>query len=166
MTDDLIVLSPLFSLQADLDAEIAAEHGIDYPSTHKRRLLALLVELGEFANETRCFKYWSNKSPSPKATILEEYVDGLHFLLSLGIPLGVCEYTHHFVVREKDLTSALLKVYADAVELEEHYDVEHYQKAFSDYLNIIPLFDFSSKEVVEAYLGKLATNHKRQQENY
>lgn len=166
MTGDAIELTPLFALQAELDQEIAAIHGVDYESTFSRRLLALLVELGEFANETRCFKYWSYKGPSPKQTILDEYADGLHFLLSLGIPLGVSTYKHYFHVVEKDLTAAILKVYASVTKLREEYTVENYAKAFADYLNIIPLFDYSSEEVLEAYVKKLSTNHKRQEDHY
>ena len=166
MTGDKIVITPLFALQAELDQEIAASHQVDYESTFSRRVLALLVELGEFANETRCFKYWSFKEPSPKDVILDEYADGLHFLLSLGIPLGVTEYTHYFRVEEKDLTKAIMKVYADVSDLHEHYDVDHYAKAFRDYLNIIPLFDYGEEEVLDAYVKKLGTNHKRQKEHY
>ena len=166
MTDDFIELTPLFALQAELDAEIAASHHVDYESTFSRRVLALLVELGEFANETRCFKYWSYKEPSPKETILDEYADGLHFLLSLGIPLGVSEYKHYFHVVEKDLSKAIVKVYEDVSALHEDYTVENYAKAFRDYLNIIPLFDYSSEEVIAAYVKKMGVNHKRQKDHY
>lgn len=166
MTDDKIILDDCFFLQARLDEEIASNHHVDYESTFSRRVLALLVELGEFANETRCFKYWSYKDPSAKEIILDEYADGLHFLLSLGVMMGVSQYTHHFVVREKDLTEAILKVYQDVVELKENFDPEHYAKAFADYLNIIPLFDYSSDEVLSAYKAKCKTNHVRQKTHY
>ena len=46
--------------------------------------MALLVER-ELANETRSFKFWSTKGPSANEIILEEYVDSIHFLLSLLI---------------------------------------------------------------------------------
>ena len=166
MTEDFIDLSPLFPLQAALDEEIALTHHIDYPSTFSRRLLSLLVELGEFANETRCFKYWSLKGPSPMERILDEYADGLHFLLSLGIPLGVSQYKHYFKVEEKDLTEALLTVYENAVALRKEYTIEQYAKTFSSYLNLIPLFDYSVEEVGRAYLEKLGVNHKRQEDHY
>ena len=166
MTGDFIELTPLFALQKELDGEIAASHGVTYESTFSRRVLALLTELGEFANETRCFKYWSFKGPSPKEKILGEYVDGLHFLLSLGIPLGVSEYKHYFRVSEKDLTNGILNVYDDVSRLREEYSVEHYAKAFGDYLNIIPLFDWDAQEVIDAYLAKLGTNHQRQKDRY
>lgn len=166
MTEDFIDLTALFPLQAALDEEIALTHGVTYESTFSRRLLSLLVELGEFANETRCFKYWSLKGPSPKERILDEYADGLHFLLSLGIPLGVSEYKHYFEVKEKDLTEALLNVYQNALELRENYTVAQYAKTFGSYLNLIPLFDYSVEEVGMAYLAKLGVNHKRQEEKY
>ena len=166
MTGDSICLTPLFALQAELDEEIASRHNVTYESTFERRVLALLVELGEFANETRCFKYWSYKDPSAKEVILDEYADGMHFLLSLGIPLGVAEYTHHFHVREKDLTAAILMVYEDVAKLLREYTVENYAKAFADYLNIIPLFDYDAEEVLQAYKKKLGTNHTRQATNY
>ena len=166
MTEDFIDLSALFPLQAGLDAEIAATHNVSYESTFSRRLLSLLVELGEFANETRCFKYWSLKGPSPKERILDEYADGLHFLLSLGIPLGVDHYRHYFKVEVKDLTEALLNVYENALKLREEYTVEQYAKTFGSYLNLIPLFDYSVEEVGKAYLAKLNVNHKRQEDHY
>ena len=166
MTGDFIDVTPLFPLQAQLDEEIARLHNVTYESTFERRVLALLTELGEFANETRCFKYWSLKGPSPKEKILDEYADGLHFLLSLGIPLGVSQYKHYFHVREKDLTQAILNVHKEVDALLEHYDVDHYAKAFGDYLNLIPLFDYEEREVIEAYLAKLGVNHKRQEEKY
>ena len=82
-----INLTKLYPLQAKLDLDIAKRHNITYQSTFYSRLLALIVELGEFANETRAFKYWSNKPSSSKEVIIEEYSDGLNFLISLGIPL-------------------------------------------------------------------------------
>jgi hypothetical protein len=90
-----IVLDELFSLQKGLDEEIHQKHHVDLRETHYKRILALLVELGEFANETRCFKFWSLKPASEKGVILDEYADGMHFFLSLGIPLGVEKYAPH-----------------------------------------------------------------------
>jgi dimeric dUTPase (all-alpha-NTP-PPase superfamily) len=98
---------------------------------------ALLVELGEFANETRCFKFWSLKPASPKeVVILDEYADGMHFFLSLGIPLGVTTFSHRYKIREKDLSRAIVGVYKAVGALHEHYDPEHYGVAFGAYLNL------------------------------
>lgn len=48
-------------------------------------LLSLKVELGELANETRCFKHWSAKGPADPPVILEEFADNMAFVLSIGL---------------------------------------------------------------------------------
>lgn len=163
---DKIVLTPLFALQAELDSEIASLHKVSYETTFHERLLALLVELGEMANETRCFKYWSNKPPSSKERILDEYADALHFFLSLGIPLGVESYTHHFKKDQDTLTKQILVAYYNAVNLAASYEPKSYAKAFSSFLNILPLLGYEPEEAVEAYKKKLAVNHRRQETGY
>lgn len=88
------------------------------------RLLAFVVEIGECANEVRSFKHWSKKGPSKRSVILEEYVDALHFLLSLTYSLreayGLWEYddgkqvfdcSHRSAIYEREM--AELPVYAD-----------------------------------------------------
>ena len=41
---------------------------------YQKNCIELLVELGEFINETKCFKYWSVKKPD-RDKVLEEYAD-------------------------------------------------------------------------------------------
>ena len=62
----------LIPYQNDLDERIFELHETDRPSTMQSRVLALLAEVGEFANETRCFKFWSVKGPSEKEVLAEE----------------------------------------------------------------------------------------------
>ncbi len=159
-------LSRLLPLQKALDEEIAKQHGITYESTASRRVLALLVELGEFANETRCFKYWSYKGPSAKEVVLDEYADGLHFLLSLGIPLGAKEIKLAPKAYDIPLYEAVLDVYAEAVGLSKQYDLEQYHRAFAAYLGLLPLMGFGEIDAIDAYLKKLEVNHQRQEEHY
>jgi dimeric dUTPase (all-alpha-NTP-PPase superfamily) len=166
MTDDFIDLTPLFPLQEALDRQIEEDHGVDYPSTFERRVLALLVELGEFANETRCFKYWSFKAPSPKEKILDEYADGLHFLLSLGIPLGAKELILSPKEYDIPLYDAILDVYGEVVGLSKSYDLSHYKAAFSAYLGLLPLMGYGEEDAKDAYLKKLKVNHERQEGHY
>ena len=82
-----IDFSLLYEKQKGLDENIASNHHVTYASTRNRRIIALLVEIGEFANSTRCFKYWSNKPSETKERVLDEYADGLHFFLSVGIDI-------------------------------------------------------------------------------
>jgi len=161
-----IELKELYQLQSELDSTIAQNHGTTYQSTQDDRLMALIVEIGELANETRCFKYWSNKGPSPREKLLDEYADGMHFLLSLGLPLGV-KKTHYEIIKSSlPLTRQFHLVYKATVELVESYDLSHYTNAYQLFLNLIPSLGFSVEEVISAYRTKLGVNYHRQKTNY
>ncbi len=162
----IIDLKELYSLQLGLDEEIASKHNVSYESTFHRRLLALLVELGELANETRCFKYWSNKSASDKETIIDEYVDGLHFLLSLGIPLKTDKYVYEFSKSYVDLSKQFLNLYSLVSSLHEHYEIEQYIECFNTFLTLGASLGFTSEDIIKAYKNKLEINYQRQNNNY
>src|SRR5690606_21727353 len=94
-------LYKLFKIQAKLDEKIVKEKGLEGQDLLDKKILALQVELGELANCWRGFKYWSNdQEPITKIDIgnsqysivnplLEEYVDCLHFILSIGNDIGI-----------------------------------------------------------------------------
>jgi dimeric dUTPase (all-alpha-NTP-PPase superfamily) len=159
-------LTGLLLLQQGLDEAIASRHGGTYESTREKRLLALFVELGEFANETRCFKFWSLKGPSGKGVILDEYADGMHFFLSLGLALKVTGFTHELKTPSKELTEAILQVYEDVGDLSKEFTPAHYFAAFGAYLDLLPLLGYSGEEAIAAYRKKLAVNYQRQEEHY
>ena len=162
----MIDLEELYNLQASLDAEIANNHHVTYESTFERRLLALIVEIGELANETRCFKYWSNKGPSAKEVVMDEFADGIHFLLSLGIPLHAKKYKYEIKKSNLDLTRQIHEVYKASIALLDHYDLAHYEDAFQKYLNLSVSIGMSEDEIISSYKAKLKVNHVRQETNY
>ncbi|QHA92825.1 dUTP diphosphatase [Bacillus sp. N1-1] len=155
----------LFTLQKQLDDRIVQEHGLDDVDLFENKLLALKVELGELANETRCFKYWSKKAPSPKETILEEYVDGIHFILSLGLELGITAYEG---LPEKTASSevqAFHEVYRAIDRLSTEKE-EPYYSLMESYLTLGQTIGLEYKEIGEAYLKKNKVNHNRQDQGY
>ena len=85
-----LTLKDFYDMQAKLDKVITD----NYDSTMEQkdflvdRFVALFTEVGELANATRCFKYWSEKEAEPKERILDEYADVMHFFLSIGNALG------------------------------------------------------------------------------
>lgn len=159
-------LTTLFTKQAELDATIASNHNVTYASTRSRRIMALLVEVGELANATRCFKFWSNKGSEELDRVLDEYADGLHFLLSLGIDLNVSNKTFNYSKKDKNLTEAFLEVYDRINGFAKKQSENSYRKAFRAYLEIIPLLGVKGKDVVKAYYKKLGVNYVRQETNY
>ncbi len=161
-----IVLDELFIAQGKLDATIAENHGISYKTTRHRRLMACLVEIGELANATRCFKYWSNKGPEADDIVLDEYADGLHFFLSLGIDIGTSKRSYNITKHEDNLTDQFLMVYHRLDEFRKKQDDSSYIKAFQAFLNLLPLLGYKWKQLEAAYYKKLGVNYNRQETNY
>ena len=161
-----IDLTNLYQKQAELDQTIAINHQVTYQTTRPRRTLALLVEIGEFANATRCFKYWSNKPSEAQDIVLDEYVDGLHFFLSLGIDIGVNKKQYNYTKHAKDLTEQILEVYKLAANFYKKQDEKSYIKAFQAFINIVPLLKVRWSTIEKAYYKKLGENYHRQDTNY
>ena len=161
-----IVLDELFIAQGKLDATIAENHGISYKTTRHRRLMACLVEIGELANATRCFKYWSNKGSEADEIVLDEYADGLHFFLSLGIDIGTSKRSYNITKHEDNLTDQFLMVYHRLDEFRKKQDDSSYIKAFQAFLNLLPLLGYKWKQLEVAYYKKLGVNYNRQETNY
>lgn len=161
-----IDVSELFPLQKGLDEEIHLLHKESYESTYSKRVLALLVELGEFANETRAFKFWSLKGPSSKEVILDEWADALHFFLSIGIYLGVKEIKTDGVPKKDNIVDQLLLIYQEVATFHSVKGVALYTEAFKDFLDLLTLLHYNEQDAIEAYKKKLAVNYKRQENHY
>ncbi|SDH34047.1 Dimeric dUTPase, all-alpha-NTP-PPase (MazG) superfamily [Alteribacillus persepolensis] len=159
-------MKQLFSIQRRLDERILQEHQLEREMIFSDKLLALQVEVGELANETRCFKYWSKKPSAERSIILEEYVDGLHFILSLGIDKGWEEVPEEIEDADSSLTAQFQTVYQYAADLAKCSEKQTYIRLFRAYLELGGLLGFSRQEIEEAYLLKNKTNHKRQTEGY
>ena len=162
----MVDLTKLYIKQAELDQRIADNHHITYQITRERRILALLVEIGEFANATRCFKYWSNKKSEPQDIVLDEYVDGLHFFLSLGIDIKVNNKQYHYTKKADNLTKQVLETYRLAALFYHKQDEKSYIKAFQAFINIVPLLKVRWQTIEKAYYKKLGENYSRQDNNY
>ena len=159
-------LHELFLAQAKLDETIAKNHHVSYETTRSPRTLALLVEIGEFANTTRCFKYWSNKGAEEKDIVLDEYAVGLHFFLSLGIDIKSTKEVYVITKPLLDLTDQFHHVYRLICNFKDDPSEDNYVVAFSSFLNILPLIGYTWKDLEAAYYKKLGTNYVRQETNY
>ncbi|MEK4537743.1 MULTISPECIES: dUTP diphosphatase [Peribacillus] len=160
-------IAKLMDMQAALDKHIETKHDLGAENLVERKTLALLVELGELANETRCFKFWSLKGPSDKETILAEYVDGIHFILSLGIEKSfVPKVPSAFKMGHVDLTAQFTLIYGYINEFRVQLTESAFQKVFAEYLHLGELLGFSAEDVENAYVTKNEVNYERQKQGY
>ena len=152
----------LTKAQAELDNHIALEKSIYMPDKIIERVIALQVEFNELLNEIpHIFKYWSNKKMN-REKALEEYVDGLHFLLSIANDLGIKDYEYQ-QPKTYDLRVLVLGINNMISRLPQSKDfkqlMDHYW-LFGQQLN------FTEDEIVQAYYSKNEVNHARQVEGY
>ncbi|MBT2645119.1 dUTP diphosphatase [Bacillus sp. ISL-41] len=158
----------LFKMQKALDRHIESQHKLEEEDLFDRKVLALLVEIGELANETRCFKFWSVKPPSKTEIILEEFVDGVHFILSLGIECGYdnLETISQSQSDELDTTKQFLAIYESVQKFRNSRKKEDYEQLFQSYLKLAQLLGLNEDQIEQAYIKKNEVNYERQRQGY
>jgi dimeric dUTPase (all-alpha-NTP-PPase superfamily) len=185
-------LDKLFELQKGLMERIEQEHPTQVGEDRfNKKILALLVEVGECANEWRGFKYWSNDQ-EPRTThrifehgirlnrvnnpinpLLEEYVDGLHFVLELGIYEGYevedFRYVHganYDLYTDSDTNQQFINIYSSIVAFQEDRVLEAYEELLLYFIGLGAVLNFTWQQVEKAYLEKNEINHSRQENGY
>ncbi|WP_226036468.1 dUTP diphosphatase [Aquibacillus saliphilus] len=158
--------SQLFNMQKQLDSYIEKNHQLGSSNLFDKKVLALLVEVGELANETRCFKFWSKKAASDEKVILEEYVDGLHFILSLGLEKNLHFNSNKNNQISSSTTELFNNVFEQIIAFKREPSKENYNLLFNTYLILGYQLGFDEKSVQVAYFEKNKVNHERQDKGY
>jgi len=172
----MINLAKLFQTQKLLDNRIVDEHNLQGQDLLPKKILALQVELGELANELpEVFKFWSNKKNNYEKA-LEEYADGLHFILSIGNDISLANvsiknldgefkdtlecfrHCNNWVVN-LDYTLHETACYIPTIE-------KVYENLISVFLELGEMIGFLWSEIEQAYYEKNAINHDRQDGGY
>jgi len=158
----------LFKMQKELDRHIESQHGLEEEDLFDRKVLSLLVEIGELANETRCFKFWSVKPSSDIEVILEEFVDGVHFILSIGIECGfedICAIDSA-ICDESNTSSQFLAVYESVQKFRRSRMRDDYIHLFASYMKLAEQLGLSESQIQQAYIQKNEVNYDRQRKGY
>lgn len=192
-----MTLEKMYEMQKALDARIIKEKGLEGVDLLPNTVLALQVEIAELANEWRGFKHWSNdreprqhqyvkcdcfegrtaegigcnrcagSGTRSKNPLLEEYVDCLHFFLSLARQLELPgeELNIMWEVPTQEtvhLFSDLLTV----VGLIDYNDLESFYDSWKIFNLLGTRLGFTFDQIAEAYVAKNRVNHERQANGY
>lgn len=182
-------LTKLFQLQRQLDEYIEQKHPRQEGEDRLvKKILALMVELGELANEWRGFKFWSeNQVPRTRVLVnrttddigfknigpehiknplLEEYVDCLHFLLSIGLESEIGTFTGDELMPIKMGAIEIQFITLFKVTVTFLEDINYYPDMWELFLGLGEMLGFTWEQIEEAYLQKNAENHARQNRGY
>ncbi|MDV2631228.1 dUTP diphosphatase [Bacillus velezensis] len=183
-------LQKMFEMQKVLDDRIIKEKGLEGQDLLPNLILALQVELAECANEWRGFKHWSNdrepricvidkKGQTAKEyyknPLLEEYVDCLHFILSIGNRLGwndtdtIDDVVVQHLISDKGFDTA--KTFSCLLSIAYGFHFSNVEKRtyislFTTFFELGNKLGFKWEQIEAAYMEKNAVNHQRQQEGY
>ena len=155
----------LFQMQRALDAFIEETQNITH-DVFQEKGLALLVELAELANETRCFKFWSKKGPSERDVILEEFVDSIHFMLSLGNMRGFSLEKWPEVKETAELTPLFIETTVAVTTFISTPTKEMYTEVWMKYGKLAYNLGFTVDDILGAYVAKNEKNYERQRTGY
>lgn len=163
-------LEKLFEMQKVLESNILSVHPeIKEDNLLAKKVLSIQVELGELANEWRGFKFWSTNK-KPKDGMLEEYVDVLHFCLSIGIELGHIVKSISLFEKEppKDINEHFigLNIAFGNLAFKKHVNRWHYKEILTSLLQLGIELGFTPFEIKNAYYEKNNINLKRQKDGY
>lgn len=183
-------LSNLIEIQRTLDEHIMDEHPeLKDQNNLEWKTLALQVELGECANEWRGFKKWSkdqeprtnvqwdytlNDEPIYRNLLLEEYVDCLHFVLSIGLefeeyPLDMDYEVLGYIKaawNKENTIKQFQEVFKDIVYFSNSHDEVDYIELVSQFLGLGEMLGFTWEQIEQAYMNKNEINHQRQVNGY
>lgn len=211
-------LQKLFEAQAELDAFIEQQHPTQ-PGENRleKKVLALLVELGECANEWRGFKFWSNDQKAnelewvdedcksckgtgidvegvalgnpypcieceglsvlayPKNPLLEEFVDCLHFILSIGNEIKISNvHAINYSSSSQKFTQNVITIHfaliynvtTDLMFSQGEFKELNYRVLLAHFELLGEMLGFSAKQIEQAYWKKYEINKQRQRDGY
>ena len=98
--------------------------------------------------------------------LLEEYVDCLHFLLSIGLESEIGAFTGNELMKIKMSTIEMQFITLFKVTVTFLEDISYYQEMWELFLGLGEMLGFTWDEIEQAYLQKNAENHRRQAEGY
>ncbi len=126
---------------------------------YRKNKIELLVEIGEFTNETKCFKYWTNKKPN-KDLVLEEFAD--------CIIMTLCMYNYKDLELEdiefdkyNDVCDNIAYLYKLASDFYFSDDTNILKELLFNLVNLAELLNITKEEIVESSLKKIEVDTKR-----
>lgn len=156
----------IFEENKKLDKLFDQKHNQNDLDIFRKNILELLVELGEFANETRVFKYWSIKPPSDKSIILEELADVLQMIMAFINQLGSDINFEFEEGRYEDEIKQFIYLYNLFSTVEENFNKEHLEKMFSNTIHLANKLGYTNEEIINACILKINKNKIRLEQDF
>lgn len=155
----------IYEINKRLDRIFIEKYQVSEKNLFEKNCIEFLVELGEFVNETKCFKYWTNKKPNHKE-VLEEYADCITMNLTFFnfLNLELKDFRQHH--SSNDPLLVINYLYQQGSKLMERIDAELVKDIFINLLYLGELLNLEEKEIIKAIHQKLVKVEERLNSDY
>ena len=154
----------ILKVNQELDKVFDEKYSSD-ENYYNKNCIALLVELAEFINETKCFKYWSIKKPNMD-NVLEEYADcitmGLSFFTHLNVKFE--DIPNHSDI--DDIFILVNEIFKDATNMMDNGNSDLIKKIFSNLLYLGELLNLNKQDIYDACYKKMRIIDERLNSDY
>jgi dimeric dUTPase (all-alpha-NTP-PPase superfamily) len=161
-------LAKLYKAQAKLDADIIEKKGLQGRNLLPNKILALNVELGELAQEVQGgWKYWKEHTTRDDERALDEFVDCLHFALSIGLSRKYkFDETYWSEINHDKIRDQLITVFVGLNDFADFSSNENYQNLLFHLIKLGNMLGFTNDQIEAQYFNKNKVNFERQEADY
>lgn len=116
---------------------------------YKKNSIEFLVELGEFVNETKCFKYWTVKTPD-KEKVLDEFADTITMILYFFnvLKLDLENIKDHY--DSDNILDVINNTYLLGTNLISNCDEKLVRQILGNLIHISKLLNIKEEEIINA----------------
>ena len=158
------MLNDVYKRNIELDQIFFEKYGND-KKIFDMNCIEILVELGEFINETKCFKYWSIKKPNKEA-MLDEYADVITMILYFANLLKMDVTDFKITSTEKNLLELINETYFLCTKIMNNMTEELIRNILTNSLQIAYLLNITEDEIIEAINKKPEIINERLNSDY
>lgn len=149
---NIIKWNEIYSNNKKLD-DIFIEKYKNDKELFNKNCIELMVEVNEFVNETKIFKYWSIKTPN-REKMLEEYADVLTMILTFYHEYDLEIKDGYKELDEKNILNIIMEIYHKVYNFWKYNDLKILEEIFCYTIHLGLLFEFQEDEIIDAISKK------------
>lgn len=161
---NIIKWNEVYDTNKQLDKIFCQKYG-NTKEIYTKNCIELLVELGEFVNETRVFKYWSVKKIDYDK-MLEEYADVLTMCLYFYREFGISIENSYFHIESDNILEVINYLYQKMTLLIDSNDKALIKDIFYNVLYVGELLNLKEEDILMAIKKKQEIIKKRLNSDY
>lgn len=148
-------ISNLLKIQKENDEKLKIDQSLTDYKILARKYLHLHISISELANETQCYKYWTNDGDytPDKDTIFIKYIACLKKILSLSFDHNDNNTVEEVMMQPSEycLSDQFLNLYIDINDLFVSPSKDHFLTLMEDFLSLGISLGYSESTIIDGF---------------